>query len=534
MTEVGAVARIEGMLRRWQWLALALFAIGYGAATAYRASRKLFWFDEIFTVQVAKLPDLRSIWAALSQGVDFNPPLFYFLTKAGVALAGPGHLGVRLPEIAGFGIFCLCLYRFVALRSTVLGGLVAMLFPLLTGAYAYAYEARPHAVVLGCLGVALVCWQQAATPQGRARWPWLLGLALALACGLLNHAYAVLLFVPFIFGEAVRLWTTRKPDWPMAWALLVGAAAFAVLIPLARLASTTGIARAKAFDFSIQLLLNTYRMLLGPAVIELAVAAVAAFIVFGLARPMQPVQTPGVSTTPPGPARHELAALCALLLIPLFAAVLSMLTRAVPYDRYSLGLVAGCAALLGLLAGSNFKLGAALLAAMLVQIGVDNLGFVGRSAMPEPATQIPLSTHQPYFMRRYTQLNLLPDHQAPIVMLDELEFAPMLHYAPEGLAARLTYVIWDPGDTNGQGYQRLQRCCQAAGRVAPAAELLARYPFFYVYGTPRSAQRMGYLTVGGNKIEVLEMSPSHFLVSVTAVPAAVGPTPAHNGALLTR
>jgi 4-amino-4-deoxy-L-arabinose transferase-like glycosyltransferase len=86
-------------------------------------------------------------------GADFNPPLFYLIQWDNRALFGEGLIALRLPEIVGFWIFSLCLFRFVSKRAGLLAGWVAMLIPSLSIAYYYAYEVRPHGLVLGFPGL---------------------------------------------------------------------------------------------------------------------------------------------------------------------------------------------------------------------------------------------------------------------------------------------------------------------------------------------------------------------------------------------
>jgi hypothetical protein len=64
----------------------------YFLLTCYRASRKLFWFDELFTLYISRLPDMATLWSALKQGVDHNPPLFYAVTRFSGSLFGEGQL----------------------------------------------------------------------------------------------------------------------------------------------------------------------------------------------------------------------------------------------------------------------------------------------------------------------------------------------------------------------------------------------------------------------------------------------------------
>src|SRR5208283_4096304 len=101
------------------------------------------------TYYLARLPKLSDVWGALSTGTEQLPPFFYLVTRGFFALLGANQVSARLPEVLGFGVMCLCVFRFVARRTSTLCGLVAMLFPLVTTAYPYAYEARPYGLLLG-------------------------------------------------------------------------------------------------------------------------------------------------------------------------------------------------------------------------------------------------------------------------------------------------------------------------------------------------------------------------------------------------
>src|SRR5277367_3447932 len=60
---------------------IALFSVLYFADIFLKASRKCFWFDELFTVYLCRLPDFKSTWTAVVHGADFNPPMLYLLTR---------------------------------------------------------------------------------------------------------------------------------------------------------------------------------------------------------------------------------------------------------------------------------------------------------------------------------------------------------------------------------------------------------------------------------------------------------------------
>src|SRR5262249_12067344 len=131
----------------------------------------------------------------------------------------------------GFWIFCLCLFRFVSLRSNALPGFIAMAVPLLTGAYSYAYEARAYGIVLGCCGLSLISWQEAAPRTSGRFWP-LLGLSTSLAVALATHSFAFLIFIPLAIGELTRFARTRRVDAPLLFCLCAPAVTGFITLPL--------------------------------------------------------------------------------------------------------------------------------------------------------------------------------------------------------------------------------------------------------------------------------------------------------------
>ena len=115
-------------------LILLGFSALYVAGTAGRASQKLLWHDELFTLHVSRLP-LSNLWAALATPSDQTPPLFHLVTRAFMWLLGDGLIAIRLPAILGFLLAMLCLYAFVARRYGPLYGLLAAVVPVATNAY---------------------------------------------------------------------------------------------------------------------------------------------------------------------------------------------------------------------------------------------------------------------------------------------------------------------------------------------------------------------------------------------------------------
>jgi uncharacterized membrane protein len=162
---------LSDRVQQFQVPILVLLSILYFLYTCDQASRRPLWYDEDFTYRISQIPGVSELWAALREGVDLNPPGYYLITRTFLALFGTSLFVARLPAVLGFWVMCMCLYRFVSVRTSALYGLAAMLLVLSTWVcQQFAIEARPYGVVLACCGLALVCWQEATAGAGRGPW----------------------------------------------------------------------------------------------------------------------------------------------------------------------------------------------------------------------------------------------------------------------------------------------------------------------------------------------------------------------------
>ena len=81
----------------WTWGVAVLLAVFYFVTSIQIAAHRVFWFDELFTLHIARL-QLGAIWTALSNGVDALPPLYYMTVHAFDAMFGPGDVAARIPS----------------------------------------------------------------------------------------------------------------------------------------------------------------------------------------------------------------------------------------------------------------------------------------------------------------------------------------------------------------------------------------------------------------------------------------------------
>jgi hypothetical protein len=220
---------------------LSLFAlialIVYAAVRSIcQAAVKPLWLDEIFTAIIVRQHGISGMWDALRHSADGQPLLFYLLEWPATVVFRNEQIAYRLLSIIGFSITTACLFALVRKRNGSGVALVCASIPMLSILYSgYSVEARPYAIVIACISMALVCYQRA--PE--IRWMLLMGLCLALAGSL--HFYAVLAFAPFGMAEAVFTVTTRRLRWAVWLALACGFIPISVFWPfLSRLKSEYG------------------------------------------------------------------------------------------------------------------------------------------------------------------------------------------------------------------------------------------------------------------------------------------------------
>ena len=286
-----------------------------------------FWFDEFFTVDLARLPDLETHMRELRAGADLTPPLFHLATRAATKIAGTGRVGMRLPAIAGFWVMSVCLFLFVRKRYGAVCGIFAMLIPLLTGAEYYASEARGYGLMLGFCGLAILCWQRAQIG----------GVAIFLAAAIYCHLYAVFLVVPLAAGEAVRTIDRRKIDYAMWAALIAGAGSVALAAGAARNGAQTN--QALVAPVTIWNIFDIYRSLLRGLAFPLAALA-SALLIYVRLRPASVAPSLAAPLLP----RPELAMITTMVFaVPLVVVMASMAGHVNLVARYSLIMVAGVA-----------------------------------------------------------------------------------------------------------------------------------------------------------------------------------------------
>ena len=421
LQELGEV--VCGTLDRraiWFLMGLLLFCF---LVSAKLASRKFLWFDEFFTYYIVGLPSAKAIWPVMGSGISPMPPTFYWLTRFSQHWLGPSDFAIRLPELAGFLLASLCLFQFIRRRTSALYGLIGILAFWITGAYSYAYEARPYALVLGFCGLALLCWQTAADSLPRK--PAVVGLFLACAAAVFSHYGGVIILFPLGLGEFVRSILRKKVDW-LIWLSFCGAALpFLIFFPLLhRSISSYGSAMWSHPKWNS--IIECYTVLLAgiehPLVVVLCVLTI-----------WRVCKAPSVSHHHSGPVPlYEIAAAIGLVLLPAVGVLQAVLVTGQIAPRYVMPLVIGFGILLALLAHETLQddaVGGILLMVVLFAGWVSHSRWEYRTftwERNETRTFCNVATRQP---------------GSPIVVASGGEFIKLAHYTPPEISSRLDYLV---------------------------------------------------------------------------------------------
>lgn len=496
------------MPNRRQWLnhhvlLVTAFSACYFCFTLRLAGLKLLWYDELFTYHIARLPAVSDIWLSLVDAIDLNPPLSYLAARTALNVFGDHPVALRLPSVLGLWLLSVCLYGVVARRVPAPFACLAMLFPQMTQAADYAYEARPYGIVLGCCGVALLCWQAA---DGVWRRVALFGLCASLAAALSAHYYAVLLFVPLGLAELTRWVKRRRVDLALMAAATIALAPLIVSFPLIRAAKAYYAATAPpSRDWGA--VLSYYSEWLLP----FAFLPLTAVLLLLCILPRR-VSTDTAKDRACAPNEAEWVLAVGLAALPILLMLAAKTATGAYAYRYVLSAVAGCALLVAFVVArrtsSQPAVGYACAALFFAAFGVREVGQLRHRAGEHEA-----SAALQRFLARHT------DVQMPVVVADPRDFLALSHYAPPELAARLVYVA-DPvrsvgvlrGDTHDKALLALARWVPL--NVIDYQHFVAEQPQFLVYG--KEFWVSSALIEDGTRLEVRAMHKTGLLFDATA------------------
>jgi len=200
--------RLAGPTALWSFMVAAGLAIFYFITSVVIASQRVYWFDELFTLHIARVPNWTTIWTALGNGVDALPPTYYMVVRLFDSLFGPGDVAARLPSAIAMAIGLLLIFDCARRLTDGLHGLIALSLASCSFLPYYGYEARSYAIYF--MLAALAFWAWTHNVPGK-RWPTIV-FGAAFFLGVCSHYYFVMCLAPFVLWELLRWKPGHRPS----------------------------------------------------------------------------------------------------------------------------------------------------------------------------------------------------------------------------------------------------------------------------------------------------------------------------------
>ena len=410
-------------------IAVAIFSI-------IGAYEKPFWYDEIITVILCRLPSTPAIWKALDNAADANPPLFYLIIRLGHHIVRDDHLAYRLPSILGLLGAVVCIYAILYRRVEYLSALLGAAFVLCTPLADYALQARPYGLMVGFIAAAIFAWQRIDDSSA-----YMFVLCIALAAALSVHYYALLVWPAFALAEA-SVWMYHRRFRAGTWlALLLAATPLLIfarlLIHLRQYYGQNFWARpslSQIFSSSSDLFNVSKYWGLSFTIAAIVVLLCCSFGPRVRSNSARPVESRMLNVP-----IEERVLTVALLSLPLIAIIAAKLSRGGMTTRYMLPTVLGGALAIGYLTRKvPNQVRALLLVVMFLNYALSSTAVIRFALKGAPLDARTAAAAQ-------AQEILAGYHQGgmPIVISSGLQYLPAVFYAPAASRDGL-YFLADP------------------------------------------------------------------------------------------
>ena len=220
--------RHSGGTARWALVAAVLLALFYLGSSLYIAAHRLFWFDELFTLYIARLPHLSTIWSALGNGVDALPPTYYILVRLCDSLFGPSEVAARAPSAIAMAIGLVVIFDCARRLINGLYALIAPLVAVCSFVPYYGYEARSYALCFMLSAMALWAW----TYEGFSKRAQAVLFGAIFFAGVCCHYYFPMCLAPYFAWELLRWKPGKRPSAKLVGGIIGSVLPLVLLSPL--------------------------------------------------------------------------------------------------------------------------------------------------------------------------------------------------------------------------------------------------------------------------------------------------------------
>ena len=326
----------------WAIVAAALLALFYFVSSLYIAAHRVFWFDELFTIHIARVPKLTTIWTALANGVDALPPTYYALVRVFDSLFGPNDIAARVPSAIALAVGLLVIFDCARRLTDRVHALIALCAAPCSFLPYYGFEARSYALYFLFAALALWVWSY----RGLSVRTQAVLFGACFFLGECFHYYFVMCLAPYFAWELLRWKPGRRPSAKLV-AGIVGCVLPALLFSPLILSFSRKFAGGYWNRPTLRELQIIYSQLFPDALLLLAVMMVwFALVRADKAEPEDVVL----------PAMLPVEAIGWLFLaVPLAAYVVAVLKTNAFYSRYFIGLIPGVSVAFACLLWRHFR-----------------------------------------------------------------------------------------------------------------------------------------------------------------------------------
>jgi hypothetical protein len=272
------------MGNRLCWLCAGLFALIFLCTDLSIAQRRLFWYDEIGTLELAKIPDFGTFWRVQnSPWGDSAPPLYVMLARLFYTATGRSEIAVRVMSALALMTALLVIFDCARRLSDGIHGLIAL--TVITSSFVtyYGFEGRAYTLVVLFTACALWVWlhTRAESKAAAAAFGALIFAAVSM------HFNSVLAMVPFTLWEISRWKPWAKPSPKLLAGALGVLCAAGIAAQQVKVMSVVGPSSASSWSApTLPGLVQVLSQMYPAGLFTLAVFAVLRCFMWGMAKPM--------------------------------------------------------------------------------------------------------------------------------------------------------------------------------------------------------------------------------------------------------
>lgn len=410
----------------WVRVALAITAVYAVVRNVVAAAKQPFGFDEVLTWIVSSMPDWDVVRQGLNHNLDSQPLFFYACERIVSRLIPNDEIALRVFPNLAFPCAMLCVFAFARRRwGAVTGFLCATLLLCTSLFHTYAIDARGYSMVVACVALAMVFYDNV----GVRLWPAWFALSLLLAESF--HYYAIFSMIPFGIAEFVVLCKTRR------FRVAVWGGMALACLPI--VVFWRQISSLKMYYGSHLFVHNSLSALpvayggffLGSSTVGTALALLCVVMIFrSWKSPLRDIFSPGDAEK-----TKEKTLLLALVLLPILVYVATTLLHSFTLARYVPATILGICLTLGMaLAGGKREASILFGFCLVFVVGLHEYAFWRGN------WRHPLSVNSPApsveaFVIKANHADL------PVVVGDGFAYLPLTKYASANFAGRLVCLV---------------------------------------------------------------------------------------------